>query len=127
MEATRQKRERWSIVWPEPRVGTRVALAVLYFTLAVSMIFVDHGLAVRIVGAVEFCCLGARALVPWGQSRAWARRHPVLDGTFAFPAMFVALRLLTHLSTGVCALLAIPIGMVLVAFAVLRSRRAASS
>jgi len=123
MTAIQQEKVRW---WPEPRLGFRVALAALYLAVAVGMYFTDRGLAVSIAGVVEFCWLGAWALVPWGQRLAWARRHPVLDSTIVFPSTFVALAVLTHLSIGVCALLTVPFGILLVAVSVLTRRRRGS-
>jgi hypothetical protein len=50
----------------------------------------------------------------------------VLDSTIVFPSTFVALAVLTHLSIGVCALLTVPFGILLVAVSVLTRRRRGS-
>jgi len=123
MEMAGRRQRRWSASQAEPSLAARVAFALLYLALAASWLAggVD---AVAVVGTVLLASLAVRVLVPWGRTRAWSRRHPRLESLLAFPGAFVVLGVATPWSAGVCALLAIPGGLLLAGLSLAASRRA---
>lgn len=76
-----------------------------------------------VVGVVAFVVYGGVLLAAafnHSRSREWSRRHVFLDALLLVPLGFLALAHLTDLALGVCLLIALAGGLVLVPLAIRR-------
>jgi hypothetical protein len=77
------------------------------------------------MAAVVYGSIALATLLAWERTTAWSKRHPLLDSLIIVPVLFLAIAYVTSLSTGLCVLIALLAGLLLVGLsAVLRGRRA---
>ena len=77
------------------------------------------------MAAVVYGSIALATLLAWERTTAWSKRHPLLDSLIIVPLLFLAIAYVTSLSIGLCVLIALLAGLLLVGLsAVLRGRRA---
>ena len=113
---------KWLTGEAQPPLWFRLIGAVLFIALPAGL-WVKRGVAVGLVAAIVYGFIALSTLLAWQQISAWSKRHPLLDGLIVVPLLFLAVAYLTHLSTGVCVLIAVLAGAPLVGLSAARRHR----
>lgn len=120
---TKPTQARWITGRAQPPLWLRL-FGVVAFTAAAAALGVRRGVAVGFVAAVVYGFIALPAAVAWERTVAWSKQHPLLDSLVIIPLLSLALAYRAHLSIGLCVVVAVLAGGLLVGLsAVLRRRR----
>jgi uncharacterized membrane protein len=89
-------------------------LGLLVLIAAAAGLAVKRGAVVGTVAAVVYGSAGLSTVLAWQRTTDWSKRHPLLDSLLVVPCLFLAIAYITKLSTGICVLIALLAGLVLV-------------
>ncbi len=94
-------------------------------TAAALGLVAKRGAAVGIIAGVIYGSIGLATLLAWEQTTAWSKGHPLLDSLIIVPLLFLTVAYITNFSVGMCVVISLLAGLLLVGLsAALRSRRA---
>jgi hypothetical protein len=115
---------KWLAGREQPPTWFRL-LSALALTAVAAGLATKRGATVGIIAAVVYGSIALATLLAWERTTAWSKRHPLLDSLIIVPLLFLAIAYVTSLSIGLCVLIALLAGLLLVGLsAVLRGRRA---
>ncbi len=113
MTGSQQKAARWLTGRAEPPTWFRLLGFLLLIAVAAGLA-VKRGAVVGTVAAVVYGWVGLTTLLAWQRTTHWSKRHPLLDSLLVVPLLFLAIAYITKLSTGICLLIALLAGLVVV-------------
>lgn len=113
MTGSQQKAARWLTGRAEPPTWFRL-LGCLVLIAVAAGVAVKRGAVVGALAAVVYGWIGLSTLLAWQRTANWEKRHPLLDSLLVVPLLFFAIAYITNLSTGICLLIALLAGLVLV-------------